>query len=100
MDNKNLHVSQNMEILNKPTMDETEIEGTDGRVGSCQLTMERRADIVTLLLWGAVSFTILRGPFASIAKEALCSEKAIRNIWMQLKGGERPNEIIIGKKRE
>ena len=80
MDIKNLHLSQNMELLNNPTMDETEDEGTDGRVGACQLTIERRADIVALLLWGAVGFTIPRGAFASIAEEALCSEKAVQNI--------------------
>ena len=81
-----LQVSQNMEILNNPTMDETEVEGTDGRLGACQLTMERCADIVALLLWGAVGFTIPRGAFASIAKEALCSEKAVWNILTRLKG--------------
>ena len=87
-----------MNLLTNPTMDETEDEVTDGRVGTCQLTMERRADIVALLLWGAIGFTISRGAFASIAKEALCSEKAVQNIWMQLKGGEHASEIIIGEK--
>ena len=96
----NLHLSQNMELLNNPTMDETEDEATDGRVGSCQLTMERRTDIVALLLWSAVGFTIPKGAFASIAEEALCLEKAVQNIWTQLKGGEWPSEIIIGKKWE
>ena len=62
-------------------------EGTDGRVGACQLNMERHADIVALLLWSAIGFTIPRGAFASIAKEALCSEKAVWNILTQLKGG-------------
>ena len=97
----NLQLSQNMEFLNNPTMNEIEIEieGNDGRVVLCQLAMERRADIVALLLWGAVGFTIPRGAFASIAKEALCSEKAVRNTWTQLKGGERLSEIVIGKNR-
>ena len=88
MDNKNLHLSQNMDLLNNPTMDETEDEATDGRVGACQLTMERRADIVALLLWAAIGFTIPRGAFASIAKEALCLEKAVRNILTRLKSGD------------
>ena len=87
MDNKNLHLSQNMDLLNNPTMDETEDEGTYGRVGACQIAMERRADIVALLLRGAVGLTILRGAFASIAKEALCSEKAVQNILTRLKSG-------------
>ena len=95
-----LQVSQNMEIPNNPTMDETEVQDTDGRVGACQLTMERRVDVVALLLWGAVGFTIPRGAIATIAEEALCSEKAVRNIWTRLKGSERPSEIIIGKKQE
>ena len=81
-----LQVSQNMEILNNPTMDETEVQDTDGRVGACQLTMEIRADIVALLLWGAVGFTIPRGAIGSIAEEALCSKKAVRKILTQLKG--------------
>ena len=81
-----LQVSQNMEILNNPIMDETEVEDTDGRVGACQLTMERRADIVALLLWGAVGFTIPRGAIGSIAEEALCSEKAVQKILTRLKG--------------
>ena len=98
MDNKNLNLAQNMELLNNPTMDETEVEGTDGRLGACQLTMERCVDIVALLLWAAIGFTIPRGAFASIAKEALCLEKAVQNIWMQLKGGGCASEIIIGRK--
>ena len=100
MDIKNLHLSQNMDLLNNPTMDETEDEATDGRVGACQLNLERRADIVALLLWDAIGFTIPRGAFASIAKEALCLEKAVRNIWTQLKGGERASKIIIGRKKQ
>ena len=88
MDIENLHVSQNMELLNNPTMDESENEGTDGRVGACQLTMERCADIVALLLWAAIGFTIPRGAFASIAEEALCLEKAVQNILTRLKSGD------------
>ena len=88
MDIKNLHLSQNMDLLNNPNMDETEDEATDGRVGVCQITMERRADIVALLLWAAIGFTIPRGAFASITKEALCLEKAVRNISTCLKSGD------------
>ena len=80
-----LELSQNMEILNNPTMDETEVEDTDGRVGACQLTMERQADIATLLLWGAVGFTLPRGAIGSITEEALFSEKAVRKILTRLK---------------
>ena len=79
-------ISQNMEILNNPTMDETAVKDTDGRAGACQLTMDRRADIVALLLWGAVGFTFPRGAIGSIAEEALCSEKAVRKILTRLKG--------------
>ena len=75
-----------MEILSNPTMDETEVEDTDGRVGACQLTMERQADIVALLLWGAVGFTLPRVAIGSIAEEALCSKKAVQKILTQLKG--------------
>ena len=94
MDIKNLHLSQNMDLLNNPTMDETEDEATDGRVGTCQLTMERCADIVALILWAAIGFTIPRGAFASVAKEALCLEKAVQNILTRLKSSYRASLSI------
>ena len=81
-----LQISQNMENLNNPTMDETEVEDMDNPGNACQLTMERRANIVSLLLWGAVGFTIPRGAIGSIAEEALCSEKAVQKILTRLKG--------------
>ena len=87
-----------MDLLNNLTMDESEDEVTDGRVDACQLNMERRKDIVALLLWAAIGFTIPRGAFASIAEEALCLEKAVQNIWMCLKNGNCTSEIVIAKK--
>ena len=81
-----LEISQNMENLNNPTMDETVVEDTNNPGNACQLTMERCANIVLLLLWGAVGFTIPRGAIGSIAEEAFCSKKAVWKILTQLKG--------------
>ena len=74
------------------------MRATDGRVGACQLTIERHADIVALLLWVAIGFTIPRDAFASIAEEALCLEKTVQNIWTHIKSGDCAS-LSIGLRR-
>ena len=79
-------------------MDEAS-EAEEGRVrGGRQLSEEARVNAIVLLAWYANRTHLPYGAIANIARELLCSPRAVRKIWMRLLDGEKPLDIVKSKK--
>ena len=68
--------------------------------GGRQLSEEARVNALVLLAWSANGTHLPYGAIADIARESLCSPRAVRKIWMRLLDGEKPSEIFKSKKRQ
>ena len=67
-------------------------EAEEGRVrGGRQMSEEARVNALVLLAWSTNRTHLPYGAIANIARESLCSPRAVRKVWMRLLDGKKPS---------
>ena len=95
---KKQHQCTNSPFLYTQAMTKIVLPGVATQKGGKQLSLEARIDAVATLSWMTNGMDLPFGAIEKVADASIVLELAIQKIWLWIKAGETPSEIVISKK--